>query len=283
MDTVRFDDLTQRLASRTSRRTAFSAALSGLTLGGAHLLTGHATQAQTPAASSQPGDQPVFMFVQTAVSGRGEVNPSAGTPVLGESPDPGGGASFVLTLEGHTGATVYFSDRPERIAGAMPTEKFLAGLGFSRANPPNAALVAEFASGSGVVVLQLTEPSYDADTGVLTYGAEGLGAYPVGQLESVTRDQVLERLPATFEAAALFIDGCPNYSNCLMEVWASFDGTPVYLGVESVGPLPGGPYIGCFNPTDGTCAPCDSTLDELAARCNATYSDPCQDSCFPGS
>jgi hypothetical protein len=205
MDTSHLDRLARDLASRTSRRTVLGTALAALALGGIDRVdAGQATP--SPAATSQAGEEPVLLYVQTAASGRGEVNPAAGTPAVDGTPTPAGGASFLLTLEGHPGLTVSFSDRPDRIAGAMPTGSFFDTLGFTPGNPPNAALIGEFKAGQGVVVLQLTDPTWDPDTGALTYGAEFLDAYRGGNLEPVTREQVAERLPAVFGPAALFID-----------------------------------------------------------------------------
>jgi hypothetical protein len=284
VDATRFDRLTRRLGQRSSRRTTLGTILAGLGLGG----SGHWARAQDamPAPGATPaaeGEDPVFMFVQTFASGRGDINPGAGTPVANGVPTPAGGAPFLLTLEGHTGQTIYFSDRPDRIVGATPTGDFLDNLGFSAANPPNAALVAEFQTGQGVVVLQLLEPVYDPDTGTLTYGAEGMGTYIGGGLEPVARDQVESRLPAEFGPAALFIDDCPNYTNCMMEVWASFGGEPVFVGIEAIGPIPNGPYKACFNKDGAICAPCDTTLEKLEVMCNAAYADICYGYCFPGS
>lgn len=283
MDASRFDRLTRALAGRTTRRTAVGSALAGIALGGLGHLDPLAAQDATPAPGASPdADPPVFMFVQTAASGRGEVNPAAGTPEPEGTTVPGGGAPWLLTLEGHTGLTVYFSDRPDRIVGASPTGDFLQGLGFTPANPPNAALVGEFEAGQGVVVLTLVEPVYDAAAGTITYGAELLDAYQGGNLEPVTREQLEARLPAAFGPAALFIDDCPMYTSCMMEVWASFGGDPVYKGVEAIGAIPGGPYKGCFSADKATCAPCDTTLDKLTTMCNAAYPDPCYGECFPG-
>jgi hypothetical protein len=229
--------------------------------------------------------------VQSFAAGRGELNPGAGTPVADGAGTPvadgartpAGGASFLLTLEGHTGQTIYFSDRPDRIVGAVPTEDFLGGLGFSPANPPNAALVAEFATGQGVVVLELIEPAYHPDTGTLVYGAEVLEGFGGDNLSPVLAEQVAERLPAEFGPAALFIDDCPNYTSCLVEVWASFGGEPVYLGLEAIGPIPNGPYKACFSKDGAICSPCDTTLEKLTMLCNSAYPDACMDSCIPGS
>ena len=50
----------------------------------------------------------------------------------------------ILTLEGVKASTLFFSDRPDRIVGHVPTAKFLAhwdeGTDSFKADPPNAAL-----------------------------------------------------------------------------------------------------------------------------------------------
>jgi hypothetical protein len=208
------------------------------------------------------------MFVQTAASGRGEVNPSAGTPAVDGTPTPAGGASFLLTLEGHTGLTVSFSDRPDRVVGVTPTGDFLEGLGFSPQNPPNAAVVAEFEAGQGVLVLELIEPAWDADTGTLTYGAEVLEGYGGDTLTPVLAEQVAERLPAAFGPAALFIDDCPDIASCF------HDAAPDYIPI-TVGPIPQGPYRRCWyqDPLRGTvgCEPCYREMDYYHGLCQNRY------------
>jgi hypothetical protein len=267
MDHARFDRLTRRLGVRTSRRTALGTALAGLTLGFPDSVM---AQDATPAPGATPaatGEKPAFMFVQTFGSGHGEVNPGAGTPTAAATPTadgtpaPGGGAPFLLTLEGHSGQTVYFSDRPDRIVGAVPTQDFLDGLGFTPANPPNAALVAEFQAGQGVIIMELMTPDYDAAAGTLTYGVEGLGTFAGGGLEPVARDHVVERLPAEFGPAALFIDDCPDITQCVSD-WDN----------RSIGPIPGGPYGRCWQGLfQGGCQPCWYTQQYLDDLCTTGY------------
>jgi hypothetical protein len=284
VDANRFDDLARTLSHRVSRRTALGAAVAGLALGsGANVAAQEATVVSSPAADA---DKPVFMFVQTAMLGRAEVNPAAGTPVADGTPVPGGGAPYLLTLEGHSGQTIYFSDRPDRIVGAVPTEDFLEGLGFTPANPPNAALVAEFAAGDGVVVLALIDPVYDPETLTVTYGAEVLDAFAGEGLVSVTENQVAARLPAEFEQAALFIDDCPNFTTCAVEVCFAIvdDGEQhIRCWLEDVGPIPTGPFKACFSPDGVTCVPCEATIEQLAALCNEKYPAEwqCDSRCVP--
>jgi hypothetical protein len=274
MDASRFDRLTRLLGQRATRRAAIGAALVGL---GLDLTSRAAAQDATPPPGATPaatGEKPVFMFVQTFGSGHGEVNPGSGTPIADGTPTPGGGAPFLLTLEGHSGQTIYFSDRPDRIVGAAPTQDFLDGLSFTPENPPNAALVAEFASGQGVIVLELIEPVYDETADTLTYGAEGLQTFAGERLEPVARDQVVERLPAEFGPAALFIDDCPMYTNCYRRIYIG-DGV---WGRELCGPIPGGPYKECWNLFAWGCVPCRDAWywGQLVDSCVMAYHGGCE-------
>ncbi len=275
MDASRFDRLTRRLAGRTTRRTAVGTSLGALALGALNSVA--AGQQATPEQVPSPTDaeKPVFLFVQTFASGRGEVNPGAGTPAVNGTPTPAGGASFLLTLEGHTGQTIYFSDRPDRIVGASPTGEFLDGLGFGVENPPNAALVGEFRAGQGVVVLQLIEPMYDLDSGTVTYGAEVLEGFEGENLMPVLAEQVAARLPAEFGPAALFIDDCPDLTACM---YKSPNGLKYWIG-----DIPGGPYGQCWQGMfQGGCEPCWEweTWEYLAGLCNDAYPSLCHEACY---
>jgi hypothetical protein len=275
MDASRFDRWTRRLAGRTTRRAAVGTALAGLGFAGVERLA--ASQATpAPAATPDPdtGVQPTFLFVQTAASGRGEVNPAAGTPAVEATPTPGSGASLLLTLEGHPGQTIYFSDRPERVVGATPTETFLAGFNFSPGNPPNAALVAAFEAGQGVVVLELIAPTYEAGTGTLTYGAEVLEGYGGDNLTPVLAEQVAERLPAEFGPAALFIDDCPNLTSC----WDTNTLGAVPEGVvgdgggrKVLGPIPSGSIPSRYNLWYGRCNVTDGNWNTAMSSCRSAY------------
>ena len=131
----------------------------------------------TPVVPADSG--PAFLFVQTAAGGSFTANPGAGTPGATDGAIPvGAGADFLLTLEGHTGTTVYFSDRPDRVFGEAPTQRFLEGLGFTPTNPPNAALVTRDETGTeDILVVELVAPVFDAPAGSLTYGVNVLSTY----------------------------------------------------------------------------------------------------------
>ena len=105
----------------------------------------------------------------------------------------------VLTLEG-VPAVVYFSDRPERIAGHMAVSDFIALWGGEEngfiADPPNASLSILGAGEMGDdVVLELIDADLVGDTVTFTV-------------------KVLEgELPETFGAASLFVDAFPTSVN----------------------------------------------------------------------
>src|SRR5690242_7400967 len=102
------------------------------------------------AAASAASEKPVFMFVQVADSGA--LQPKQDAP-----------GQYVLTLRGIAPQTVYFSDRPLRMAGHMPTGEFLKRLGFSDQNPPNAAVAVEGAAADeDTIIVELRRPVYNA-------------------------------------------------------------------------------------------------------------------------
>lgn len=123
-----------------------------------------------------------LLFVQTASSGSATAN------------DDG---TFTLTLAG-VGPTVWFSDRPARLAGHMTTAAFVAAWGEGADDPPNAALEV----GSEAYVLELLDVGYDDAANVLTYTVRPLDAWADAPttLESGAFDAM------TFETAALFVD-----------------------------------------------------------------------------
>lgn len=192
--------------------------------------------------------------MQTAGSGTFRPNSGSGTPTVS------GGADYLLTLEGHGGETIYFSNRPERIFGEAPTPQFLEGLGFTPANPPNAALVAQTDQGEDVLVIELIDPLIDESAGTLTYRANVLTGYTgEGLAHAVSLQQDL-MFAEEFTNASLFIDDCPDIVNC-------------YLGPVSVGPVPGGPIGTCWKWSSIACLPCDGrSIERINASCNAKYS-----------
>ena len=175
--------------NRLSRR----AALQRAGLGGAAVALAasapHAA-AQTPDASPAATREISLLFVQSFESG--SLSPTAGQS-----------GQYTLTVQHGVGHTVYFSDRPERLAGSMPTADFLKVMAFS--DPPNAAFVVQLASGTkAIAVLELSTPEYDPAVSTLTYVARLLPGSDY--LDFDQEPLTAQTLPASFKSASLFID-----------------------------------------------------------------------------
>jgi hypothetical protein len=224
MDPSRFDQISKILVTRRlSRRSAVAGGAGGV---GAGLLAAVGARAkQAPPIASpvaKSADNRAFLFVQTAMSGSFVPNPKAGagaTPAAG-TPMPRGQSQpgqFLLTLNGHVGETIYFSDRPDRVFGEAQTDKFLAGLGFTPANPPNAALIADTPEQEDdVLIVELLNPTWKTETGTLTYEANVLSQYQGEGLKHIAQQQKDDTIAPQFGHASLFIDDCAD------QVWGGY-------------------------------------------------------------
>lgn len=267
MDVARLDRITRSLTARLSRRTALRTSGLGLAAGlaGASPLRASAQDAIATPSTAEVLTNDAFLFVQSATSGTFAANPGAGTPTADGTPVAGGGAAYLLTLSGHTGSTVFFSDRPERIFGAAPTQRFLDGLGFGIANPPNAALVTNDEDGNeDILVAELVDPTYDASAGTVTYGVNLLGDYEGGLGFAASRQRDQDLAPS-FGNASLFIDDCPDADplDCLLDC-------------AVVGDL--GDRGNCWSWSDFRCEPCSGGWDGTAQECNQQIA-ACDGSC----
>jgi hypothetical protein len=183
------------VASRITRRSLLA------TVGASGLLA--LTNAGLSAHQATPdAEQIAYLFVQAGFR--------SGTFQPAEDVEGG----FLLTLEGAPAQTVFFSDRPARIAGSIPTAELLETLDFDGNDPPNAALVLQGTDGgTDIVVLELSRPKYDPAAGTLTYVVlpiedERLDASDVGFTEAPV---TIESIGAEFGPGSLFIDsllGC---------------------------------------------------------------------------
>lgn len=176
--------------SATSRRNllASAAALAGI----APLAL--ASQAGAEEATPAP-DEETLLFVQVAESGTAE-------PVEGEA------GRYRVSLVNGSGQTLFFSDRPERLAGLLRTSKFMQETDGVAGNP-NAALVLRTDgddSGTKLAVLELGDASFDPESNVITYEARLLDITSERTLAPDDPSQALDSLPATFGRATLFID-----------------------------------------------------------------------------
>lgn len=227
-----------------SRRTALGAA--GAALAGAVAVP--LTQAQSATPAPDAARRVFTMFVQTAQAGSFVPKP--------DTPDV-----YEVSLEGVTVQTIYFTDRPERVVGTVPTGQFLDALGFTPFNPPNAAIVAHTDEGEDILVVELFNPRWDEATLTLTYDVQVLAEYAGDGLGHLATRQADDELPASFGQASLFIDDCADVTTC----WAA-------NGMTAIGEFPGGARGQCWTWSPFGCYPCDGrTQRELADICNETY------------
>jgi hypothetical protein len=157
---------------------------------------------ETTPTFEEPLDEISLLFVHNATSGT--LTPVAGTE-----------DTFLLTLEGVSYSTLWFTERPAIAAGHIPTQLLIDNWDIGENSftdaPPNAALdILEGESEGDVLVVQLFQPKYDQTEARLNYKAKVLRDV-TGGLESFNlRNDALEEIPGTFNHASLFID-CRNF------------------------------------------------------------------------
>jgi hypothetical protein len=164
----------------SSRRALLAASVSGAA---ALALRNAAAQSGTP----EVGDGIEFLFVQAATSGT--LTPSD--------------QDYTLVFQHGAGQTIYFSDRPVRLTGLLPTAELVAEWPFEDESAPNAALAISNADDAGVQVLVgvLNDPVWDTASATLSYRFSELADdIPAGSPTPI---------PDSFENATLFIDGSP--------------------------------------------------------------------------
>jgi hypothetical protein len=209
-----------------------------------------------------------FLFVQSF---------GAGSIATGDD------GKLILTADHLAGQTIYFSDRPERIAGMVSTETFLGtgsatptenegasatpegGINFTPADPPNAALV--FAGTEGdddpgnVLVVELIDPTYDPTTGQATYEIKVLDDDTAVDMRFVSEPVSDAHAIRSFDSASLFIDDCGDGS-----VACYNPSTGGYLGLVSIG--------ACYVWTKACCDICDMNAD-FAGICAEKFGASC--------
>ena len=194
MNGSRFDVLTRNFASVSNPRGGMRAGSPGLTTAG---FSSARAQGATPVGTNEGS----LLFVQ-----------NAGATTL----EPAGDGTYTLTMNDVLPQTLYFSDRPARIAGTIPTEGFVTGWEEAFADsPPNASLIAhsgENAEDEDAVVVELLDSTYDAAAGSLTYTVRILAEDEIGG--RTYEHEPLTSLDATREytEAHLFID---NLAQCI--------------------------------------------------------------------
>ena len=190
-----------------------------------------------------------FMFVQTADSGTFEATKD--------------NTSFKLTLNNVSPQTIYFSDRPSRIAGDVANDKFITGLGFDPANPPNAAVVLSEPESkeSDVVIVSLFNPVYDANKKTLSYDAKPLDNLD-GTGLAFWHPQKDTTLPSSFSKVSVFIDDCPDG---MVHCYGSYESGRQKKCRTECGVL--GKKVGyCWSWTSLDCKPCHDYVDECKKK-----------------
>jgi hypothetical protein len=195
MQATTFDALARLLANRLPRRRALHQGAAALVAGAGLATAQRRVSAQATPTPDEDEETGSDLFVQTF---------SAGTL----TPLPAESGVSTLSLEGSLGHAVYFSDRPARRVGLIPTAVLLEQLGFTPADPPNAALVAETADGEDIVVVELMNPRYDEAAQTLAYDVRLLADYTGTGLADLAERQADDQFASSFTTAHLFIDGC---------------------------------------------------------------------------
>ena len=137
-----------------------------------------------------------FIFIQEG---------TGGTFVKDES------GNYTLTITGVVPYTIYFSDRPGRVGGFAPMDKFLDGFCFGAIDPPNAAvMLREGENESDVVVAELTSPQFDETNSTLTYTAKVLDDYTFNSDWSHIISKADDAIPEAFGNVSIVIDDCPD-------------------------------------------------------------------------
>jgi hypothetical protein len=216
-----------------------------------------ATPVAIPAGTPEVGaaEKIMYLFVQSFQSG--SIAPIEGTD-----------GRYTVTLEQGLGQTIYFADRPSRDVGVTPTPQFLAGIGFSEENPPNAALLVETAPGeTDISVVELYNPSYDEATHTATYEVAVLESWE-DDLEVGLNDAPadLATLAPQFGVAHLFIDDCSDITVQCIDHAANDGIAGVYDGVAA-----------CWNYS--VCMPCEPYGHTQPDRCSTQnyWTDKCND------
>lgn len=282
MDPSLFDHISKRLAEhRLSRRQTIAAGVAG-----AAGLAAAATITPAGAAPAQPSRKSAPLRLHGA---QAHAPVSFGTPEAEEEakdlmflflqsfgpgslvPKPDDPDRYILTMSHGLGETIYFSDRPARVFGSVPTPVFLDALGFTPTNPPNAALIGQRGvDDKEVVVLELFDPNYDTSTNTVTYEVILLEDWrKLGDTFAVNTDEEDKHHAREFTAAHLFIDDCPDahYICVRSEGWENV----------VIGELPQVRGT-CWDWTSISCQPCKG-LGAAWTECDRTFPE-CEGKCF---
>lgn len=125
---------------------------------------------------------------------------------------PVGNGNYLLTLSKVVPYTMFFSDRPDRIAGFYTMEDFIAGFNWSVS--PNAAISRSNAKESeDIMIVALAKPTYNSTTKEILYTATVISNYKGEKLKelAIKSDPTL---PINLGRVSLFIDSSGMLETC---------------------------------------------------------------------
>lgn len=138
---------------------------------------------------------------------------------------------FRVVLQDTDPTTTWFTDRPERGAGKVRTERLIQSwdaLGFAEV-PPNIAFTFERDGVLRSAVATMQNPTFDGETATLTATFRALnesdqtGASPTPESEHPTDS--LAELPESLENVSIFIDNSQANSALVCELFERYFGT----------------------------------------------------------
>ena len=176
-----------------------------------------ATPPLTTASISDTNVSPSFLFVQESPSGMFVGNPDG---------------TYILTLNEVVPYTIYFTDRPYRIAGFTPMNDFIAEFNWTVV--PNAAISRSGAKESeDTLIVELSNPRYNESAKQIVYNAKVISNYSGDKLSEFKAKED-PGLPVNLGRVSIFID--------------SSSGTPITC--PSAHPFKCGDESCRLNPTD---------------------------------
>ena len=171
----------------------------------------------TTASISDTNVSPSFLFVQESLSGMFVGNPDG---------------TYILTLNEVVPYTIYFTDRPYRIAGFTPMNDFIAEFNWTVV--PNAAISRSGAKESeDTLIVELSNPRYNESAKQIVYNAKVISNYSGDKLSEFKAKED-PGLPVNLGRVSIFID--------------SSSGTPITC--PSAHPFKCGDESCRLNPTD---------------------------------
>ena len=196
------------------------------------------------ALENESDEWPPFTLVQEAANGTFVKNADG---------------NYTLTLYNVVPYTMYYSDPPEQIAGFYPMESFIAGFSW---NYSNASLsLADADENEDTIILAISSPRYDNQTGTLTYTARIIED-PRDDRLSYQISRADASIPERFGRAEMIVGGCgtDEWKCC-----TSGDDECGTIGISC-----------CYSWSHGGCQPCGCDC-EYKAKCRKAYGGICGD------